>query len=173
MDALAPAVLARLPLAEAVLTAWHWMADDAFLEGLYAAHRGRTYTRSIPFPLVVRLMHDVLVGAAPSAHRRLRGAVACGELPASVQAAYKKLSRLPLPLSTAFLADCTDRLRQAFPAVRAAEPPPCAAGWHVTVLDGKAIKRVAKRLKPLRGARGGVLGGRALVAQALDSGLVL
>src|SRR2546426_122387 len=65
------------------------------------------------------------------------------------------------------------RLQGVSPPVRSAEPPPSVAGWHVTVVDGKAIKRVAKRLKPLRGARGGVLGGRALVAQALDSGLVL
>jgi hypothetical protein len=38
---------------------------------------------------------------------------------------------------------------------------------------GKAIKRVAKRLKPLRGRKGGVLGGKALVALELRTGLVV
>ncbi len=41
------------------------------------------------------------------------------------------------------------------------------------ILDGKAIKRVARRLKPLRGVTGGVLGGKALVALSLDSGLAV
>jgi hypothetical protein len=41
------------------------------------------------------------------------------------------------------------------------------------VLDGKAIKQVAKRLKPLRGVAGGVLGGRALVALRLRMGVVV
>jgi len=35
---------------------------------------------------------------------------------------------------------------------------------EVIIVDGKAIKRVAKRLKPLRGRKGGVLGGKALSA---------
>jgi hypothetical protein len=32
------------------------------------------------------------------------------------------------------------------------------------MVDGTAIKRVANRLKPLRGRKGGVGGGKALVA---------
>jgi hypothetical protein len=43
----------------------------------------------------------------------------------------------------------------------------------VVVLDGKAIKRVAKRLKALRGIPGGLLGGRALVAMDWSTGLAL
>jgi hypothetical protein len=39
--------------------------------------------------------------------------------------------------------------------------------------SGKAIKRVAKRLKPLQGRQGGVLGGKALVALELRSGLAV
>ena len=45
--------------------------------------------------------------------------------------------------------------------------------FTVTVLDGKAIKRVAKRLKLLRGVRGGLLGGKALVALELNTGLAV
>ena len=41
------------------------------------------------------------------------------------------------------------------------------------VLDGKAVQRVAKRLKLLRGVRGGVLGGKGLVALELNTGLAV
>jgi hypothetical protein len=43
----------------------------------------------------------------------------------------------------------------------------------VIIVDGKAMKRVAKRLKPVRGRKGGVLGGKALVALELRSGVVV
>jgi hypothetical protein len=173
METLAREVLARLPLAEAVLTAWNWMADDAFLDDLFEKHRGRCYTRAIRFPVVVRLIHDVLVGVAPSAHRRFTQAIRAGELTTTVAPVYEKLGRLPLGLSMAFLAGCSERLRSVLPEPRLEPLPGCLDDWHVVTLDGKAIKHVAKRLKPLRGVRGGVLGGRALVAQAMASGLVL
>jgi hypothetical protein len=41
------------------------------------------------------------------------------------------------------------------------------------ILDGKAIKNVAKRMKPLRGVAGGLLGGRTLVALEYKTGLAL
>src|SRR5258708_38598979 len=40
-------------------------------------------------------------------------------------------------------------------------------------MDGKAIKKVAKRLKLLRKVGGGLLGGRALVAIEFETGLVI
>ena len=166
-------VLTRLPLAQAVLTAWQWMADDAFLEDLFEHHRGRCYAQDLRFPALVRLVHDVLAGAALSAHQRFTQARATGELPVTIQAAYRKLGRLPLPLRMAFLAGCTERLRALLPDPALEALPACLADWQVLTLDGKAIKRVAKRLRPLRGLRGGVLGGRALVAQAMGSGLIL
>jgi hypothetical protein len=173
MDNLAREVLARLPLAEAVLTAWQWMAAEDFLENLFENHRGRCYTQEVRFPTLVRLIHDVLIGAADSANQRFTRARADGELPTRVPAAYEKLGRLPLELSMAFLAGCTERLRAVCPDPRLETLPECCHGWTVVTLDGKAIKHVAKRLKPLRGLRGGILGGRALIAQGMASGLVL
>src|SRR5262249_39807499 len=76
-------------------------------------------------------------------------------------------------LSMAFLARCTQRLRSLLPPVAAVTLPACLRHLEVVVLDGKAIKRVAKRLKLLRGVRGGGLGGRALVALALRTGLAV
>ena len=98
-----------------------------------------------------------------------------GELETSFRAAYGKLGRIPIPVSTAFLAGCTARLREVYPE-RAAGPDPAAESlddYRVIILDGKAIKRVAKRLKPLWGAAGGLLGGRALVAMDMRSGLAV
>jgi Transposase DDE domain len=171
MDDLARTVLARLPLAEAVLLVWSWIAEEGFLQGLFAQHRGRCYDKALSFPVLVQLIADALLEDGGSARQAFERADEAGQLPASIQAAYKKLGRLPLPLSMAFLAGCTDRLHALFPDVAAVPRPACLAHLAIVVLDGKAIKRVAKRLKPLRGAAGGVLGGRALVALELHTGL--
>ena len=51
--------------------------------------------------------------------------------------------------------------------------PRSLSSYRPIVFDGKAIKKVAKRLKPLRGASGGLLGGRTLVALDVRNGLAL
>ncbi|HUU98744.1 MAG TPA: transposase [Phycisphaerae bacterium] len=96
-----------------------------------------------------------------------------GELPSSIQAAYGKLRRLPPALSESFLAQATQRLRQLWPGGAAAELPACLAQFAIVVLDGKTIKGLHKRLKPLRGVAGGAVGGKALVGLELRTGLVL
>jgi hypothetical protein len=96
-----------------------------------------------------------------------------GRLKASKVAAYGKLRRLPIPLSQAFLAELTGALRQLFPAPAQRTPPPSLRGMQTILMDGKAIKKVAKRLKPLRKVGGGLLGGRALVAMHYETGLVI
>jgi hypothetical protein len=173
MDALARPVLARLPLAEAVLLIWSWVSEASFLDGLFKRHRGRSYEKVITFPLMVNLIADALLQRGGSANKSFEQAIEDKELQASVQAAYGKLSRLPISLSMAFLAGCTDRLRSLFPNAATTAPPKSLAGLAVVVYDGKAIKRVAKRLKKLRGLPGGLLGGRALVAMTLNDGLAV
>jgi hypothetical protein len=173
MDPLARLVLERLPLAEAVLSVWSWIAEDAFLDALFDGHRGRSYAKVISFPLLVNLIADALLEHRGSAHRSFEHAIDRAELPATVQAAYGKLGRLPIELSMAFLAGCTDRLRALFPTAAAPAAPESLRGLACVIYDGKAIKRVAKRLKLLRGVAGGLLGGRALVALTLGDGLAL
>jgi hypothetical protein len=173
MDPLARPVLERLPLAEAVLLLWSWIAEDAFLESLFQNHRGRSYTKLISFPLLVQLIAEALLEHEGSANHSFEQAIEREQLQATVQAAYGKLGRLPIPLSSVLLTGCTDRLRILFPPAAALTPPKSLRGLACIVYDGKAIKRVAKRLRLLRGVPGGLLGGRALVALALDSGLVL
>ncbi len=93
--------------------------------------------------------------------------------PEKERATPRRSARLPSAVSEAFLAEGTDRLLRLFPLQRSVKLPPSVRLFAVTVLDGKAIKRVPKRLRPLRKAKGGVLGGKALAALDLASGLVL
>lgn len=165
--------LARLPLAESVLLLWQQVADAAFLQGLFDQHRGRCYDKVLSFPRLVQLIADALLHYDGSARASFEHALQDDALDVTIPAAYGKLRRLPIDLSIAFLTEGTARLRQLVPMRPAVVIPPSLRAFTVTVLDGKAIKRVAKRLKLLRGIAGGLLGGKALVALELNSGLAV
>ena len=75
-------------------------------------------------------------------------------LTASVQAVYQKLSRSPLGLSEAWLAERTARLRAIYPEGAQLPVAPALRNPEVLSVDGKALKRVANRLPPLRGRKG-------------------
>ncbi len=173
MDPLARDVLARLPLAEAVLSIWAFLTDAPLLQGLFERFRGRCYEKVIAFPTMVQLIADALLQYHGSGRQAFQRAVDHGELTASLVAAYGKLRRLPVPLSIAFHATLTQHLSELFPAQPAIAVPASVQDLELVILDGKAIKRVAKRLKPLRGLAGGVLGGRALVALQVRTGLAI
>ena len=173
MDGFAREALARMPLAEAVLRVWAVIADEGYLADLFKRQRGRSYERILSFPLMVQLVADALMQHDGSGRRSFEHATENGDLEASVQAAYGKLRRIPVELSVGFLTECTKRLEELLPAVTSYSLPGSLEGFHVLVLDGKAVKGVAKRLKPLRHVTGGVVGGKALAALSLDSGLVV
>jgi hypothetical protein len=86
---------------------------------------------------------------------------------------YRKLARMPTPVSRGLLRSCTARLTEVAPTPAAVLLPGCVEDFEVVVIDGKKIKRVAARLKPTRGYRGKLLGAKALVAMAARSGLAL
>jgi hypothetical protein len=167
--------LTRLPLAEAVLTLWRWVADPGSLDQIFDDNRGRCYEKILSFSLLVYLIRDALLEYGGSGRKSFDEAKDRGELETSYRAAYGKLGRTPIPVSAALLAGCTARLREVYPGEPQAQAPLPASldDYRVITLDGKAIKRVAKRLKPLWGVPGGLLGGRALVAQDLRSGLAV
>lgn len=165
--------LQRMPLAEAVLTLWRHVADEAALQEVFERYRGRCYEKVISFGLVVQLISDALLEHAGSGHQSFRRAYENDELPASCRAMYGKLSRMPIALSCGFFTRITDGLRDVFPPQAARQGPPSLEGLEIITLDGKAIKRVAKRMKALRTTSGGLLGGRALVAKQFRSGLAL
>lgn len=166
-------VLNRLPLAEGALSLWRWVCADEPLADLFERHRGACYQDKIAFPTLVALMRDALLEHDGSGRKSFQRGRECGALAASVEAAYGKLGRLPLALSEAFLAGGAERLRELLPPAAARPIPESLQALRVFVLDGKAIKRVPKRLRPLRGRPGGVLGGKALVALELSSGLAV
>jgi hypothetical protein len=167
--------LARLPLAEAVLTLWRWVADADALDQIFDTHRGRCYQKILSFSLIVYLVRDALLEYGGSGRKSFDEAKDRGALETSFRATYGKLGRIPIPVSTAMLADCTARLREVAPRDPEAQTPlpESLDDYQVITFDGKAIKRVAKRLKPLRDAAGGLLGGRALVALDMRSGLAV
>jgi hypothetical protein len=173
MDRPAKEVLARMPLAEAVLLLWRWVTCEERMEGLWNRFRGRCYEKILSFWLMVHLVADALLQYEGSGRRSFEKNIENGQLETSFQAAYGKLGRLPIPLSQAFLTECTAGLIDAFPPWAEWELPKSIRGLRVVILDGKAIKRVAKRLKWLRGIPGGLLGGRALVAVDWSTGLAV
>jgi Transposase DDE domain len=167
------ALWATMPLAEAVVQVFRYVADDTRLQAIFQAQRGRCYEDIIPFPDLVRLIGDALLEHGGSGNQSFSRARETGELQASKVAAYRKLGRLPVALSQAFLAEPSRTLRQLFPAPAVRQAPACLRGFRTILLDGKAIKKVAKRLKLLRNVGGGLLGGRALVALEYETGLVV
>jgi hypothetical protein len=173
MDAVDTSAWERVPLAEAVLTLWRFAADPENLEDLFQRLRQRCYTRVLEFTTFVQLIHDALLVYRGSGRQSFEHAREDGQLPVSIEAAFGKLRRVPVGLSQGFLAECTDRLREVFPQTVLKKLPPSLQAFRVIIFDGKALKHVAKRLKPLRGRSGGVLGGRALVAMDFGSGLVV
>jgi len=173
MEAFHTAAWQRVPLAEAVLTLWRFAADPERLEDLFQRLRQRCYTRVLEFHILVQLLHDALLVYGGSGRQAFEHAQDADQLPVSIQAAFGKLRRVPIPLSEGFLAEGTDRLREVFPKTALKTIPESLREFRVCVLDGKAIKHVAKRLKPLRGRSGGVLGGRTLVAMDFQSGLAV
>lgn len=167
------AVWAKMPLAEAVVQVFQFVGSEARLQAIFEEHRGRCYDKRIRFPDLVTLIGDALLEHGGSGNQSFSRARETGELEASKVAAYGKLGRLPVAVSQALLAELSDDLRKLFPAQGRRQPPASLRGMNTITLDGKAIKRVAKRLKLLRKMAGGMLGGRALVVLHYESGLVI
>ncbi len=173
MDGFLREALARMPLAEAVLWLWRWCADDEFLQGLYQHWRGRSYEKVLTFETLVNLVADALLKHDGSARQSFERAAELDALPTSMVAAYGKLRRIPIPLSQGFLVECTERLGAVMPVLTEKRLPASLQAYQVVIIDGKTIKGLAKRLKPLRGVPGGALGGKTVVALSLNSGLAL
>jgi hypothetical protein len=164
---------AAMPLAEAVVQMFQYVGDDTRLQAIYDQNRGRCYDNVIRFPSLVTLIGDALLEHGGSGNQSFSRARETGKLSASKVAAYGKLRRLPVPLSQAFLTELSRPLRELFPVQARRQPPASLCGFSTIIMDGKAIKDVAKRLKHLRNVGGGLLGGRALVAMQFETGLVI
>ena len=167
-------LLDRLPLAEAGLKLFEHVLDEQFLEGVFKRRRGRCYHKRLSFSNLVWLIRDALVMDHGSGHKSLQRAAEERRLPVKFQNAYGKLSRIPLDLSTELLAEGTKRLNELMPETGTKERwPKSLRRFELMVIDGKKLKNSAKRLKPLRGLPGKVLGGKLLVALSLRKGLAV
>jgi hypothetical protein len=177
-------LLARLPLADSVLSLLGYLWSPSFLDGLFDAHRGRCYEQDLTFPRLVELVRDALLVHDGSGRASFEAADARGELPVLAGSVYQKLARLPVAVSQALLRETACRLPELLPGAGAgggggggdANDPPLPAslrGLEVVALDGKVLKHVHRRLKPLRPLQGRLLGGRVLVALAVRPGLAL
>ncbi len=166
MAVASPEVLARMPLAEAVLTLWCWVADADYLNEVFEENRGRCYEKILSFSPHGSPHPRCPARTRSSAEKALNMPVTVTS-GASFNAAYGKLGRLPIPVSTAFLSGCTARLCEVFPQAEMAQVPiQSLAAFRPIIFDGKAIKNVAKRLKALRGTAGRA--GRAKFVEAMD-----
>jgi hypothetical protein len=154
----------RLPLADATLRLLDYVTDDAFLASVFERFRGRCFERDLAFPVFVRLMSDALLGHRGSAHQAFRRAQEEGTLETSVQAMYDRLGTLPCEVSKGWFAEATARLDAVGLCLTDALPR-SLIDYRPVALDGKKLKYVAKRLKPLRGLKGNVLGGKLVVVQ--------
>lgn len=163
MEELNEYMAGRAPLAEAVLQTFAYVTQESFLGDVFEAHRGRSYERELSFADIVAVLTDALLEHEGSGHRALQQAQTDDELDASLAAWYGKLRRIPESLSQGFLLKSTQRLLGILPVTQS-EVPKCLRQFEVLAMDGKKIKKAAKRLKPTRGFRGSVLGGKVLVA---------
>ena len=164
-------LLDRLPLARAALALFRYALDDSALASIFQRHRGRSYEDVVRFPALVCWLFDALAdfGSGRQAHLA-RDHVAA---PGCDTAFYGKLRRLPISLSVGFLQEVTARLGELFPAALAGTLPASLRPHEVLLIDGKALKKVAKRLAVTRGTPGRLLGGKLLVAYRPRDGQVI
>jgi len=173
MDTDVRGVLGKVPLAEATWLLWNQVLPDDTLNALFDTHRGSCYQRAFTFANLVHLVNDALCQHGGRAKQTLIRHDQSEQCPASEQAFYGKLRRMPIDLSEAFLADGSNRLRLWLPKRPYTEVPRSLCDFRILVMDGKTFKHAAKRLKPVRGRAGRGLGGKALVAMELATGLLV
>ena len=110
-------LLARLPLADSVLSVLGFVFNRSFLQELFGQHRGRCYEsqEGLSFPDLVDLVRDALLVHQGSGRASFQAAEERGDLPVLVGSVYQKLSRLPVELSMALLSRGCCHLGQLLP----------------------------------------------------------
>lgn len=166
--------LMRLKLADAVLSLWAHVLQAEFLEEVFQKHRGASYRKVLSFSVFVELVADALIQNRGSGRAAFVRACEADVSPVCLEAIYGKLRRVPVPLSIALLEEATQRLQRIAPQdAPLIEVPGSLAEFTLLLVDGKAIKRCAKRLLVARGQAGKLLGGKLLVAYLPVAGLAV
>jgi len=157
------AILARLPLADAVLHLLGYALNEPFLSACFAKHRGHCYEDTLSFAKLVEILTDALLVHRGSARQALLEAEKKDNLPTCKEAFYGKLRRLPLALSSAFMTEASQRLNDLLP-VQTNPLPTSLQGYQVRIIDGKKTKHIAKKLKVTRARAGQLFGAKLLAA---------
>lgn len=173
MDGFEIEVLNRLPLAEAVPTVFRYVASEQVLNDIFDQHRGLAYESCLTFETLVDVVFKALLAHQGSGRTSFAAARDAGTLEVTDQAVYGKLRRTPVPVSEALVSTVSQRLSDLVPSVEIRSLPTSFAAYQVIHIDGKKIKKLAKRLKPLRGVTGSLLGGKVLVGINGRTGLVI
>lgn len=161
----------RLPLADALLRLGQFVLSDDYLDEIFEQHSGRSYEKVITFREFVSLIGNALLVNNGSGHQAFQRAIEDEKLTTSMQAAYGKLRRVPVSLSTGFLVMTTQRLRAVFPDNVPSHLPKCLKNFEVLNIDGKKLKHLPHRLLPTRKLKGALFGGKLLVAHCQRTGL--
>jgi hypothetical protein len=173
MDGFEVEVLNRLPLAEAVPTLFRYVANNQVLNEIFDQSRGRAYEGCLTFETLVDLVFKALLVHQGSGRTSFAVARGAGTLDVTDQAAYGKLRRIPVAVSEALLSTLSQRMTDITPSVKVRSLPACFAAYELLHIDGKKIKKLAKRLKLLRGVTGSLLGGKVLVGINGRTGLAI
>jgi IS4 transposase len=144
-------VMARLALQRALEPAW--------LDALFEQHRQEQYKGNLLFSTTVELMSVVAMGQRPSVHA---AALACPDLPVSVQALYGKINRTEPSLVRALVCSSACRLSPVMASICPGKSP-TVKNYRLKLVDGNHLAASDKRIKPLRGFRGAALPGHSLV----------
>src|SRR5687768_9602276 len=110
MDTDLSVVLGKVPLAEATWLLWHKVLPEEVLDSFYQSHRGSCYQGVFTFANLVYLVNDALCQHGGRVQQTLERHEGTPQCPASQQAFYGKLRRMPIALSEAFLAEGTPKL---------------------------------------------------------------
>src|SRR5205085_5623175 len=110
MDTDVRTVLDKVPLAEATWLLFDQVFPDDTLNAIFDRHRGACYQREFTFANLVHLVNDALCQHGGRAKQTLDRHAGSGACPASAQAFYGKLRRMPIALSEALLTGGTNLL---------------------------------------------------------------
>jgi hypothetical protein len=159
-------VYERLPLAQATLELAAFVLQPDQLDD-FARQHDVGGTRLL-FPEFLTLIRDALLRYHGSLRRAYRSRPAA----VSVQSVYQRLAHVTLAQSEAFVARFARPLGELVAPSSHSPVPRALRDFDVYVLDGKKLKKVAKRLAQTRGVAGKLFGGKLLVCLNLHTGLV-
>ena len=142
--------------------------DPDRLDDLFERTAEAGYTRELLFSTVVRLLSEVVLGAAPSVHAAYQQADE--PIGVTVKAVYEKLQGIETSVSAELVRDSARQLAPVIQAMRG-QARTLLSGYRVRILDGNHLAGTEHRIACLRRLGAAALPGQSLVV--LDPQLML